>query len=68
MPKICLYPPCANTLRSVWAVRHTMSCSSRVIDVWILTDPPSHGSGMPAEPGRKSPAESSSKTLLRIAS
>ena len=65
MPRICLYPPCASTLRSVWAVRQTMSCSSSVIEVWMRTEPPSQGSGMPADPGRKRPAESSSKTLLK---
>ena len=42
-----------------------MSCSSSVIEVWIRTEPPSQGSGMPADPGRKRPAESSSKTLLK---
>ena len=44
-------------LNDVLTDHHT--CCSSVITVWTRTFPVSHGSMMPAEPGRKKPAESS---------
>lgn len=64
MPNTCLYPPWDRTRRSVWDVRQTKSCCSRVIEVWTRIAPPSQGSAIPAEPGRKNPADSSWKIRL----
>lgn len=62
IPIICLYPPCDSTLRRVWAVMQQMSCCSKVMAVWMRMLPPSHGSVIPAEPGKKRPAARSWKT------
>ena len=66
MPKMCLCPPWDNTRNKVWAVKHTWSCSSNVIAVWTRTAPDSHGSTIPADPGRKNPADKICKNRLSL--
>ena len=45
--------------------RNIQTCCSSVMVVWTRMFPCSHGSGMPADPGKKKPAAKSCKALLK---